>query len=85
MRKNFDSLNNLNSQLDNKNNKLFVPYIDKIFVYDSENCNLLYQINNEDQILSFHLLNTSDLKIIVVSETNKKISLYDGQGEKLKE
>ena len=85
MRQSLDSLNQLYIQVDSTNDKIFVPYSDKLFVYNSEKLEKLYEIKNEDEILNFHILNSSESNVVVVSKLNKKISLFDHKGEKVKE
>jgi hypothetical protein len=85
MRQSLDSLNQLNMKVDSSSGNLYVPYSDKIFVYNSENLEKLFEIKNEDNILNFHILNSAESNIVVVSKINKKISLFDYKGQKVKE
>jgi hypothetical protein len=85
MRQSLDSLNQLNIKLDSISGNLYVPFSDKIFVYYSDNLEKLFEIKNEDDILNFHILNSAESNVVVVSKINKKISLFDYKGEKVKE
>jgi hypothetical protein len=87
MRKVFDSINQINLKKDEENNLVYIPLKNKVYIFQDKQGVLekLREITNEDEIMNFHLLKNSEGNLILISKSDKKISLYNKEGEKLKE
>jgi hypothetical protein len=66
---------------------VYIPFKNKILIFKDKEGVLqkIREITNEDEIMNFHLLNNSDGNLLMISRSDKKISLYNSFGEKLKE
>jgi hypothetical protein len=87
MRKVFDSINQINLKKDENRNLVYIPLKNKLYIYENRQgvFEKLSEISNEDEIMNFHLLKNSDGNFILISKSDKKISLYNKEGEKLNE
>lgn len=87
MRKVFDSINQINLKKDENRNLVYIPLKNKLYIYENRQgvFEKLSEITNEDEIMNFHLLKNSDGNFILISKSDKKISLYNKEGEKLNE
>jgi hypothetical protein len=87
MRKVFDSINEINLKRDSENNLVYIPFKNKILIFKDQEGVLqkIREVTNEDEIMNFHLLNNSEGNLLLISKSDKKISLYNSSGEKLKE
>lgn len=87
MRKVFDSINQINLKKDENRNLVYIPLKNKLYIYENRQgvFEKLSEITNEDEIMNFHLLKNSDGNFILISKSDKKISIYNKEGEKLNE
>jgi len=79
------------------NNYVFFPMNNKLTVFQEEDNNNTKGVTNkislkkvseiefDDEILDFHILNSTDNLILIIGRNNKKVCLFNSKNEKISE